>query len=72
MNSGNAGGKPPAPAGEHEVTLKLVKHDAPPGGIVPSSARNTREPRWHTPPDAIPAHRPTPAECYGCVDWFCY
>lgn len=63
--------RPPAPEKTGVASLKLVQHrNAPvvqniriPKGVHCERHPDTRLERPLT-------HRPTPAECYGCVDWF--
>ena len=60
-------------SGQEVASLALVRHHdgvADAVWIVAAATRTTglRE----ILPIATPAHQPTPAECYGCVDWFHY
>lgn len=61
------------PAEANAAILKLMSHARTPADQTshPSALQGTqRHGPEHT--DASPAFHPTPAECYGCVDWFAY
>jgi hypothetical protein len=53
------------------VSIKLIQHRNAP---VVQGARTARSAARERHEDArlegLPPHQPTPAECYGCVDWF--
>jgi hypothetical protein len=58
---------------ESTAILKLVLHRNIPGDATPARASELHgERRREARPDTPPLHQPTPAECYGCVEWFHY
>jgi len=61
------------PIRESNEILKVVLHHTSPVENVPAPGRDSlggrrREARSEAPH----IHQPTPAECYGCVEWFHY
>jgi hypothetical protein len=62
--------KQPASPPQGAVAIRLVQHrDAPARQIAPAKSMRGERPRDSRLANT-PAHQPTAAECYGCVDWF--
>jgi len=71
MVEAKSNGRLPAPEKAGVAGVKLIQHRTAP------VARNTRiansvhgERHQDARLDDLCAYQPTPAECYGCVDWF--
>jgi hypothetical protein len=59
------------PAQEEMARLSLVRHRAPTAEkVTPADEAMQRSRGMRS--VAAPTHQPTPAESYGCVDWFPY
>ena len=58
------------PIQESAAILRLVEHDRSGAGTAAPTGKAMRAPRRERRADDEPMRQPTPAECYGCVDWF--
>jgi hypothetical protein len=63
----------PVPSADSTAILKLMAHTRSPVGRT-SAPVKAQPNQWHGREhvDASLNHHVTPAECYGCVDWFPY
>jgi hypothetical protein len=69
MNTVASDSRQLVPVRDSVTTLRLVQHRNAADQIAPQ-VRVTRGERRDPWLHATPMHRPTAAECYGCVDWF--
>jgi hypothetical protein len=69
MNTQTADGRRLVTLRDTLATLRLVQHRHAPDQAAPQ-VKVTRGERRDARPAVIPAHQPSAAECYGCVDWF--
>lgn len=61
------------PIRESMAILRLVRHrDTPLEQTPPPVRESRRDRRRDERAEATPVRKPTPAECYGCVEWFPY
>jgi hypothetical protein len=68
MQSPGTGQLPPQAAA---VMAASRQHGGGADPVYPAAVPAQRQMQWDRRP-GMPTHRPTPAECYGCVDWFAF
>jgi hypothetical protein len=69
MNTQTSDGRRPVTMRDSVAALRLVPH-RPASGQAAPQINVTRAQHRDARPNATPAHQPSTAECYGCVDWF--
>jgi hypothetical protein len=69
MNTLTSDGRQLVTLRDSVATLRLMQHRHAPDQAAPR-IKVMRGAHQDAGPASIPAHQPSAAECYGCVDWF--